>query len=187
MHRPAGLRRADRLGSPDGTAAFTGSSPVAGCAARQLLRDPGFERRRIWPWQAAVLTKTTKEVYAHSGSRLAWLDGYGVRHTDTLAQKVTIPAGCHHATFSFWLATATDDRSGPAADTLTLRVLDSARAVLRRLARYTNKGAAAGYRKHSFSLARYAGQRITLKFTGRETLIGHVTSFLEDDNALHVS
>ena len=42
------------LGSPDGTAAFTGSSPVAGCAARQLLRDPGFERRRIWPWQAGM-------------------------------------------------------------------------------------------------------------------------------------
>jgi hypothetical protein len=134
-----------------------------------------------------VLTKATAQVRAHSGSQLAWLDGYGVTHTDTLAQTVTIPSGCRHARFSFWLATATDDRSGPAADTLTLRVLDSGGAVLRTLARYTNKGAAAGYREHSFSLARYAGQRVTLKFTGKETLIGHVTSFLADDNALHVS
>ncbi len=59
--------------------------------------------------------------------------------------------------------------------------------MLRTLARYSNKGAIAGYRQHSFSLASYVGQRITLKFTGKETLVGHVTSFLEDDNALHVS
>jgi hypothetical protein len=104
-----------------------------------------------------------------------------------LARTVTIPAGCQHATFSFWLDTQTDDPSGPAADTLTVRVLDSGGAVLRTLARYSNKGAAAGYGRPSFSLASYAGQQITLKFTGKETLVGHVTSFLEDDNALHVS
>jgi Subtilase family len=177
------------LGSPDGTAAFAASAPAAGCPAGQLLRDPGFERRKILPWTArhTVLTKASRQLPAHSGAQLAWLDGYGVTHTDTLAQTVTIPAGCRHATFSFWLATATDAASGPAADTLTLRVLGSGGTVLGTLARYTNSGAAAGYRRHSFSLARYAGQRITLKFTGTETLVGHVTSFLEDDNALHVS
>lgn len=118
---------------------------------------------------------------------MAWLDGYGFTHIDTLAQTVTIPSGCQHATFSFWLNTQTDESAGPAGDTFTVRVLDSSGTVLRRLARYSNKGAVAGYHKYSFSLARYAGQRITLKFTAKETLIGHVTSFIEDDNALHVS
>ncbi len=177
------------LGSPDGTAAFVGRAPAAGCKAGQLLRNPGFERRKIVPWTTrdTVLTKANAQLPAHSGAQLAWLDGYGVTHTDILAQTVTIPAGCQHATFSFWLATATDAAAGPAADTLTLRVLGSGGTVLRTLARYSNKGAADGYRQHSFSLARYAGQRITLKFSGKETLVGHVTSFLEDDNALHVS
>ena len=40
------------LGSPDGTAAFASRAPAAGCPARQLLRDPGFERRRMRPWAA---------------------------------------------------------------------------------------------------------------------------------------
>ena len=177
------------LGTPDGTTGFTGGAPVAGCAPAQLLRDRGFERRRVSPWKAGpyVVNKATRELPAHTGSRMAWLDGYGFPHTDTVAQTVTIPAGCQHATFSFWLNTQTDGSAGPAADTFTVRVLDSGGAVLRTLARYSNKGAVTGYHQHTFSLARYAGQQITLKFTGKETLIGHVTSFIEDDNALHVS
>ena len=177
------------LGSPDGTAAFAGRAPAAGCPARQLLRNRGFERRRILPWAARhqVLTKANAQLPAHSGAQLAWLAGYGVTHTDTLAQTVTIPSGCQHATFSFWLDVQTDDAGGPAADTLTLKVLGSGGTVLGTLARYANRGAVTGYHQHSFSLAQYAGQRIKLKFTGQETLIGHVTSFLEDDNALHVS
>jgi hypothetical protein len=185
----AGFDGPTGLGTPDGTAAFASNTPAAGCTPAQLLRNRGFERRTIRPWAAGqhVLTKAASGVPAHSGSRLAWLDGYGITHTDTLAQTVTIPAGCTHATFSFWLETDADDTSGPAADTLTLRVLDASGAVLQTLARYSNKGAATGYRRHSFSLASYAGQQITLKFTGKETVVGHVTSFFEDDNALRVS
>ena len=78
-------------------------------------------------------------------------------------------------------------RHGPAADTLTLQAVSSGGTVLGTLARYANSGAVTGYHQHSFSLAQYAGQQITLKFTGQETLVGHVTSFLEDDNALRVS
>ena len=176
------------LGSPDGAAAF-GSAAATRCTAAQLLRNRGFESGRISPWVSAahVLTKAIPGVPAHSGSRLAWLDGYGIPVTESLSQAVAIPSGCRHATFSFWLDIKTDDRTGPAADTFKVQVLNSGGAVLRTLATYANKGSARGYRRHSFSLARYAGRRITLKFTGKETLVGHVTSFFDDDNALHVS
>ena len=41
--------------------------------------------------------------------------------------------------------------------------------------------------RHSYSLARFIGQRVTIKFTGKETLAGHDTSFFDDDNAVNVS
>ncbi len=41
--------------------------------------------------------------------------------------------------------------------------------------------------QQSFSLNSFIGQTITLKFTGKETLYGYYTSFLEDTNALNVS
>ena len=42
--------------------------------------------------------------------------------------------------------------------------------------------------QHSYSVAPYIGQKITIKFTGKETLGGgYDTNFFEDDNALNVS
>ena len=134
-----------------------------------------------------MLASTAGGVAAHSGSWLAWLDGYGTPHTDTLAQTVTIPATCQNATFSFWLNIQTSDPASRAYDTFSVQVLNSSGAVLSTLATYSNLNATSGYSQHSFSLARYIGQTITLKFTGKETLSGFTTSFLDDDNALNVS
>ena len=39
----------------------------------------------------------------HSGSWDAWLDEYGMVHTDTLSQQVTIPSNVTTATLTFWL------------------------------------------------------------------------------------
>jgi hypothetical protein len=177
--------------SASGSASFTWtiSASVSGCTAAQLLGNPGFETGVISPWTSTpgVLNKAASGLPAHSGSWLARLDGYRVTHTDTLAQTVTIPAGCQHATFSFWLNIQTNDPAGPAADTLAVQVLNANGTVLAVLATYSNRGGTAGYGQHSFSLAPYIGQKITLKFTGKETLTGHDTSFLVDDNALNVS
>ena len=60
--------------------------------------------------------------------------------------------------------------------------------VLATLGTYSNLSSTGGYNKYSFSLVPYIGQKITLKFTGKETLNnGDNTSFFEDDNALNVS
>jgi hypothetical protein len=136
---------------------------------------------------AGVLANTSMGVPAHSGSWLAWLDGYGARHTDTLAQTVTIPASCKNATLSFWLDMSTNDPTNAASDTFTVQVLNSSGTVLATLATLSNQNATGGYSQHSYSVAPYIGQKITIKYTGNETLSGHDTSFFEDDNALNVS
>ena len=133
------------LGTPDGAAAFA-SAAAADCTSAQVLRNPGFETgRQDLPWVSAahVLTRAVPGVSAHSGSWLAWLDGYGVVYAGKLAQAVTIPAGCRHATFSFWLHIKTDDRAGPAADTLAVQVLNSAAACTARWPRTPTRTAPA--------------------------------------------
>jgi hypothetical protein len=175
-----------------GSATFSWSIVAAssGCAATQLLGNPGFESGSISPWTATagVLADTEEGAPAHSGSWLAWLDGYGGPHTDTLAQTVTIPASCQSASLSFWLYINSDDPAGKAYDTFTVQVLSSSGAVLATLATLSNQNEGSGYVQHAFSLAHYIGQKVTIKYTGAETLGGgYDTNFFEDDNSLSVS
>ena len=175
-----------------GSASFTwtiSTSGGGGCTAAQLFGNPGFETGSISPWTstAGVLASTSLGVPAHSGSWLAWLDGYGGQHTDTLAQTVTIPAGCKNATLSFWLDISTSDPTNAASDTFAVKVLNSSGTVLATLATLSNLNATGGYSQYSYSVAPYIGQKITIKYIGTETLSGYNTSFFEDDNALNVS
>jgi hypothetical protein len=175
-----------------GSAAFTWTvnSAGTGCTAQQLIGNPGFETGSISPWSSTsgVLADTAEGAPAHSGSWLAWLDGYASSHTDTLSQTVTIPATCKNAQLSFWLYIQTNDPTNKAYDTFTVQVLNSSGTVLSTLATLSNLNTTGGYSQYSYSVAPYIGQKITLKFTGKETLNnGDNTSFFEDDNALNVS
>ncbi len=117
---------------------------------------------------------------AHSGSWKAWLNGYGTAHTDTLSQSVSIPAGCS-ATFSFYLHIDT-------AETTTTSVFDTltVKAGSTTLATYSNLDAGTGYVLKSFNLSSFAGQTVTLTFTGTEDS-SLQTSFVIDDTALNAS
>ena len=173
-----------------GSASFTWTiSAASGCTAPQLFGNPGFETGSISPWTATsgVLANTDEGVPAHSGSWLAWLDGYGGAHTDTLAQTVTIPSNCVSATLSFWLYINTNDPTNKAYDTFTAQVLNSSGTVLATLSTLSNLNTTGGYSEHSYSLTPYIGQKITIKYTGKETLgEGYDTNFFEDDNGLNV-
>ncbi|MER6491709.1 MULTISPECIES: hydrolase [Streptomyces] len=157
------------------------------CTAAQLLGNNGFESgSTTWTGTSGVITNSGSQS-ARTGSYYAWLDGYGKATTDTLAQTVTIPSGCTTAALSFYLHVDTAETSTSTAyDTLKVQVLNSSGTVLGTLATYSNLNAASGYTQRSFSLASYAGQTVTLKFTGTEgsTL---QTSFVLDDTALNVS
>jgi PKD repeat protein len=165
------------------------ATPVApGCPAAQLLGNPGFETGTAAPWSASsgVIYKGSSEP-PHSGSYDAWLDGYGSTHTDTLSQTITLPTGCTTYNFSFWLHIDTAETTTTAKyDTLTVQVLNSSGTVLSTLHTYSNLDHNTGYAQRSFSLSGYAGQTVTLKFTGKEDYELQ-TSFVIDDTAVNVS
>ncbi|MER6283315.1 hydrolase [Streptomyces sviceus] len=157
------------------------------CTSAQLLGNNGFESgSSTWTASSGVITNSSGES-ARTGSYFAWLDGYGSARTDTLSQSVTVPSACTTATLSFYLHVDTaETTTSTAYDTLKVQVLNSSGTVLGTLATYSNLNAASGYTQRSFNLAGYAGQTVTLKFTGTEgsTL---QTSFVIDDTALNVS
>jgi hypothetical protein len=181
--------------SPSATASTSASasaSPTAtstgSCTSSQLLGNAGFETGSASPWVASdsssIYSGTTEP--ARTGSYDAWLDGYGTTTTDTLSQSVTLPSGCSSYALSFYLHIDTAETStSKAYDTLKVQVLNSSGTVLSTLATYSNLNAASGYTQRSFSLASYAGQTVTLKFTGAEDSVDQ-TSFVLDDTALNV-
>jgi hypothetical protein len=176
---------------PAGSASFTwtvGSGSGGGCTAAQLLGNPGFETGTAAPWAASsgVISDSSKEP-PHSGSWDAWLDGYGKTTTDTLAQTVGLPSACTTDSLSFWLHIDTAETSTTTAyDTLKVQLLNSSGTVLATLATFSNLNHATGYTQHTYSLSAYAGQSVTLKFTGSEDN-EYQTSFVIDDTALNAS
>jgi subtilase family serine protease len=160
-----------------------------GCTAAQLIGNPGFETGSAAPWTttAGVINANGSGQTSHGGTWYAWMNGYGTTHTDTVSQPVSIPSTCKTATFSFWLHIDTSETTTTTAfDTLKVQVLNSSGTVLSTLATYSNLNHITGYAQHSFSLASYIGQTVTLKFTGSEDS-SLQTSFVLDDNALNVS
>ena len=171
-----------------GSASFTWTinPSTSGCTAQQLLGNGGFESGSISPWTSTsgVLADTGEGVPAQAGSWLAWLDGYGSAHTDTVAQTVTIPANCKNATFTYWVevnSTTTNTNNK-----LVLEVLNSSGTVLQTVPVVTAANNGSHYVQFTTNLGSYIGQKITLKFTGTEVSGGN-TSFFEDSNALNVS
>lgn len=159
-----------------------------GCTAPgQKLANPGFESGSTgWSASSGVITSASSQA-ARTGTWKAWLNGYGSSHTDTLAQSVSLPAGCSSYTVSFWLhIDSAETTTSVAYDTLRVQVLNSGGTVLATLATYSNLNKATGYSQKSFSLAAYAGQTVNLKFTGTEDS-SLQTSFVVDDTAVTVS
>jgi hypothetical protein len=156
-------------------------NPAGSCSSPgQKLGNPGFESGSA-PWTATAGVIGSGGQPAHSGTRRAWLDGYGFTHTDTLRQTVTLPAGCTTYTLSFWLHIDTSETTTSVAfDTLTVQLGSTT------LATWSNLNPAAGYQLRTFNVSAFAGQTVTLLFTGRED-ISLQTSFVVDDTALNVS
>jgi hypothetical protein len=167
------------------TTSTGGTTGGSNCTAAQRIANPGFESGATsWSASSGVISNSSGEA-AHSGSYKAWLDGYGTATTDTLSQPVAIAPGCA-ARLAFWLHVDTAETGSTAYDTLKAQVLNSSGTVLSTLATYSNIDAAAGFTQRSFSLSAYAGQTVTVKFTGTEGSKLQ-TSFVLDDVTLDVS
>jgi len=149
---------------------FTISGGGGGCG-QNLIANGGFESGATgWTATAGVISTGSN---AHAGTRFAWLDGYGGTHTDTLQQVLAIPAGCN-ATLNYYLFIDTDEGPTTAYDKLILTANGQT------LATFSNLNSGTGYVLRSSSLAAFAGQSVTLKWTGTEDA-SLQTSFLIDD------
>jgi Putative Ig domain len=169
-----------------GSASFTWTVSSSGgggggCTSTgQKFINPGFESGSTG-WSATAGVIQTNGFYSHSGRGYAWLDGYGTAHTDTLSQGVSVPAGCH-VTLSYYLWISSSEPTSPVDDTLTI----TANGTTVQSFSQANKGS--GYVLRTVDLSSFAGQTITVKWTGieRATLHGN-TSFFIDDTSLTLS
>jgi serine protease len=167
-----------------GSATFSwtiSTSGGGGCPSPgQKLSNPGFESGSTG-WTASSGVINTDGAYSHSGSGYAWLDGYGTTHTDTLSHAaVTIPSGCS-ATLTYYLYINTSETTTSTAyDKLTLTVNGTT------VQSFSNLNHGTGYVQRSVNLSAYAGQSVTLKWTGTEDS-SLQTSFFIDDTALNAS
>lgn len=147
------------------------------CTGQQLLTNGGFENGTA-PWTGDTGTIGAHSGRsAHSGSRFAWLGGYGSSATDSLSQSVTLPSGCAKATLTYWLHIDTDETDRVAYDTFRVKVGNTTLTTL------SNTDAAPGYTQRTLDLTPYIGQQITLTFTATEDA-SLQTSFVIDDAAL---
>ena len=167
-------------GSGSATFTFTISGGGGGCSG-QKLGNPGFETGSAAPWSASAgVIDSSASQAAHAGAWKAWLDGYGTTHTDTLSQSVAIPAGCG-ATLTFYLhVDSAETTTSVQYDKLTVKAGSTT------LATYSNLNKASGYSQKSFNVSSFAGQTVTISFTGTEDS-SLQTSFVIDDTALTLS
>ncbi|MEH1028127.1 M28 family peptidase [Micromonospora profundi] len=154
---------------------------TGGCAAAQVIGNGGFESgATVWTASSGVITNSSSKP-ARTGSYKAWLNGYGSTRTETLSQSVTVPAGCASYTLSFWTRIDTaETTTSTAYDKLTVRMGSTT------LATYSNLNASSSYVQRTLNVAAYAGQTVTLTFTGTEDS-SLQTSFVIDDVTLQAS
>jgi serine protease len=166
-----------------GSTSFTWTITAVGACSSpgQKLGNPGFESgSATWSATPAVIGQNGPSEPARTGTWNAWLDGYGTTHTDSISQSVTIPSGCS-ATLSFFLHIDTAETTTTAQnDKLTVQIGSTT------LGTFSNLNAASGYVSHSFNVSSFAGQTVTLTFTGVENGSAQ-TSFVVDDTALTAS
>ncbi|MFD4936973.1 M28 family peptidase [Streptomyces virginiae] len=150
------------------------------CTPRQLVTNGGFESGSS-PWSATTGVITNQSGQApHGGSYKAWLAGYGSTHTDSAAQTLTIPSGCSTYRLGFFLHIDTDEDENVVYDRFTVSVAGQTLETL------SNLNANSGYVEKSYDLSPFAGQTVTLKFTGTEDQ-SLQTSFVVDDVTVQVS
>jgi hypothetical protein len=145
------------LGTPNGTAAFAAAST---CPAANLIRNGGFEGGTAPPWTASTSMIATDT--PHVGTHDARFDGTGHPRTDTLAQTVTIPAGCKSATLRYWTKVSTAETTTQALyDRLTV----SAGGTVVDTKTNLDHG---GYTETTVSLNAYIGTSVKILFSGGE-------------------
>ncbi|MFC7614619.1 Ig domain-containing protein [Actinokineospora soli] len=143
----------------------------------QKLVNPGFESGTTgWANATWTISNWTGVGAPRTGSRSSWISGYGYTQTETLQQTVAIPAGCTNSVLSMYLKIDSAETGSVVYDRFTVKVGSTT------LATYTNVNESP-YTLRSFNVGAFAGQTVTISFTGSEDW-SLQTSFVLDDLAL---
>ncbi|MEV6898984.1 M4 family metallopeptidase [Amycolatopsis sp. NPDC051372] len=165
-----------------GTASFTWTVGATGGCSGQKLLNGGFESGSAnWTGTTGTIGQwASSGEPAHGGTYSAYLDGYGSTHTESVAQSVSVPAGCH-ATLTFYLhIDSAETTTTTAYDKLTVTNGSAT------LGNYSNLNKGTGYTLRTIDVSSAAGGTLALKFTGTEDS-SLQTSFVIDDAAVTLS
>ncbi|MFE9772724.1 M28 family peptidase [Streptomyces sp. NPDC005931] len=150
---------------------------TGGCDTRDVMVNGGFENGTS-PWTGDTGSIGAQAGQsAHTGTRFAWLGGYGSTRTETINQTVTVPSGCARVTLGYWLHIDTAESGSTPYDTFKVKVDGSTLTTL------SNADARSGYVQRSVDLTAYAGRQVTVTFTAAEDS-SLQTSFVVDDVTL---
>jgi hypothetical protein len=149
----------------------------------ELLLNKGFESGNVtWVATSGVVTNVTQQT-PRTGAWYAWLNGYGVSHTDTLYQQIAVPSTATTVTLSFWIKITTAETTTTTPfDTLQVQIRNSSNTVLSTLATYSNLNKTTGYVQKTFDVTAFKGQTIRIYFLGVEDS-SLQTSFVIDDTS----
>ncbi len=135
-----------------------------------FLSNPGFESGNTnWVATPDVITNASGQA-AHGGTWKAWLNEWGMTHTDTLRQVVPIPSTATTVTLRFWLhIDSAETTTSVPFDKLQVQIRNSTgTTVLATLATFSNLNKAAGYSLKSFDVTAFKGQTVSVYFLGTE-------------------
>ncbi len=143
------------------------------------------------PWQesSAGGYEIVDPTNPHSGQYSAYLCGYS-SCTDTISQDFTVPDSVNSVTITYWWDGETSRTSHSCTDALNVTLLDSNGSVIGKVQHACNTNATQQWQQVTFDatsmLAQYAGQTVTLSFTGTTSSSYSVTTaFFVDDVAVN--
>ncbi|HEU5470252.1 MAG TPA: S8 family peptidase [Actinophytocola sp.] len=143
----------------------------------EKLANPGFESGAAgWANATWTIAPWTGDATPRSGAWSSWISGYGFTQTETLQQTVSIPAGCTNSTLSLHLKITTAEFDPIVFDTFRISIGGTT------LATFSNLDPSP-YTLRSFNIGAFAGQTVTISFTGTEDW-SLQTSFILDDLSL---
>jgi subtilase family serine protease len=164
-------------------------TPVPGGS---LIQNGGFENG-LDPWQesSAAGYEIVDSTNPHSGQYSAYLCGYS-SCTDNISQDFTVPNSVHNITITYWWYGATSRSASSCKDALNVTLLASNGRVIGKLQHSCNSNATQQWAQVTFNatsqLSRYAGQTVTLSFTGTTSSSYSVTTaFFVDDVVVNAS
>jgi subtilase family serine protease len=175
--------------TPTPTPVPTGTPTPPGSGS--LIQNGGFENGTA-PWRESSsggyeLIDTTNP---HTGNYSAYLCGYSSCQ-DSIAQSFTVPSGASSLSITYWWYAETYSFSSSCDDSLIVQVLDSNGKSIDQLQKVCNTSASANWQQATFDaaslLSKYAGQTVTLVFTGTTSSGFATTSFFIDDVAVNAA